>query len=250
MVDWFLPFGDRRDADTLLFCLPHAGGGPAVFRHWAGRLPPGTVPLALTLPGRGPRLAEPPVVDLDALADAAAAAMGEGVDRPFSVFGHSLGAWLGWEVVRRLEAGGRPPLRLVVSGRQAPTWGHLLPPLHGLDDDDLVRSVQSRYGGVPDEVLRAPDLLKALLPALRADLRALETYEPRGQGPISTPILALGGASDRVAPPASLDGWHDATTGDADVVILPGGHFFFQEHPEPFFRALTAALPGPGGGHG
>ncbi len=250
MVDWFLPFGDRRRADTLLFCLPHAGGGPAVFRDWAGRLPTGTVPVALALPGRGSRFAEPPVGDLDALADAAEEAMGEWVDRPFTVFGHSLGAWLGWEVVRRLEARGRAPVRLVVSGRQAPAWGHLLPPLHGLDDDDLLRSVRSRYGGVPDEVLQAPDLLRALLPALRADLRALERYDPRGHGPISTPILALGGASDRVAPPASMDGWHDATTGDVEVVILPGGHFFFQEHPEAFFRALTPALPGPGQGHG
>jgi surfactin synthase thioesterase subunit len=42
--------------------------------------------LAVQLPDRKNRLAEPPEIDVPAVADA--------VDRPFARFGHSLGAWI------------------------------------------------------------------------------------------------------------------------------------------------------------
>jgi surfactin synthase thioesterase subunit len=196
--------------------------------------------LAVQAPGKGWRIHETPISDLHRLADAVADAVVPLADRPFVLFGHSMGAWTGWEVTRRLEERGVLPTRLVVSGRQAPSAGHLHEPLGHLPDREFVAAIQARYGGIPEAILDEPDILELLLPALRADVEALEGYEPPAR-PVSTPILAIGGASDPVVPPESVEGWRDATEGEAEVLILPGGHFFLEDEPRPFFGALHQA---------
>ena len=48
-----LPFG-VPEGETVLYCLPHAGGSASVYRSWAGQL--GTIAVApIQLPGRETR---------------------------------------------------------------------------------------------------------------------------------------------------------------------------------------------------
>src|SRR5690606_33281021 len=115
-------------------------------------------------PGRGWRLREAPVRQMDALATQVAEAIAPlAEDVPIALFGHSMGAWLGLEVVRRLEASGHRPVRYFASGRQAPGLGCTQPRMSHLSDGDFVGEVQSRYGGIPAEILGEPELLALLL---------------------------------------------------------------------------------------
>ena len=111
--------GDRRPRLRLV-CFPHAGGTPAAFRGWADRLPPEVELLIACYPGRHNRFADPLWTRMEPLADEAAAALLRLPDVPTALFGHSMGAAVAYEAAVRLQAAGRPPLRLFVSGHPAP----------------------------------------------------------------------------------------------------------------------------------
>lgn len=240
--NWFLGSTGVADAAVRVFCLPYAGGGAAVYRDWLGALGPGVEVLPVQLPGRGWRLREAPLGDLNALADAVSEPIAALADRPVAVFGHSMGAWLGAEVVRRLESIGVFPVVLFASGRQAPSLGCTQPPMFGLDDERFVAEVQRRYGGIPGEILAEPDVLRLLLPALRADIAALEGYRPRGGARLSTPIVALVGEDDPVVPVRHMEAWEAETRSSFSLTTYPGGHFYFQPDPGPLLDGLRTRL--------
>ncbi len=240
---WFLSPELRDERRARLFCLPYAGGSAAVFRPWMGLLGPEVEVAAVQLPGRGWRLREPPLTDLRTLAlQVAEAIAAAGDDLPFALFGHSMGSWLGLEVVRRLEEMGRPPLRFFASGRQAPGLGSTHPPLSHLSDAEFVTEVQKRYGGIPKEIVAEKDLLELLLPALRADIAMLEAYSHRPERPIATPIHAIVGGSDRMVSVEEMAPWAEEAAGEFEVSILDGGHFYFQPDPGPLVDLLRTQM--------
>jgi surfactin synthase thioesterase subunit len=69
-------------------------------------------------------------------------------------------------------------------------------------------------------------MLRLLIPALRADLQMIETYEYVEERPLEVDILALGGTEDPAVSEAQLADWARYTTRDCEVRLLPGGHFF------------------------
>jgi len=247
-VNWFLSRARQRAPVARLICLPYAGGSAAVYRMWPDHVSADIEVLPVQLAGRGWRLREAPVADLGRIAgDLAEVIAGLG-DTPFAVFGHSMGSWLGLEVVRRLEALGRSPLFLIASGRQAPVVGNTQPPMSHLDDGMFVDEVQRRYGGIPQDLLKEREMLALLLPALRADIAALEKYE-RVEAPVAAPIHAIVGATDPVVAADEITGWAQETRGAFMMRTFRGGHFFFQPDPRPllewvcgvFERALGTA---------
>lgn len=241
-MKWFLTPEARASASFQLFCFPYAGGSAAVFRDW-GRLLPGDVEVqALQLPGRGWRVRESPRTDMVELADEVAAAVADRADRPFALFGHSMGAWLAFLVAGRLESLGRAPRGLFASGRQGPSMGCTEPPLRQLSDPDFLKQVQARYGAIPAAILEAPDVLELLLPSLRADVEALERYVHRPGRPLSCPVTAFGGLHDPLVSSDQLDSWALETSGAFRVETFPGGHFYFRTDPTPLLARIAGEL--------
>lgn len=85
-----------------------------------------------------------------------------------------------------------------------------------------------RYGGIPPEVLREKDVLAMLLPALRADVAALETHHPPRRLPLACPIVAIGGSDDALTPRSHLEAWREETEASFEVCVFPGGHFYLK----------------------
>lgn len=243
---WFLQRMLRSDARVRLFSLPYAGGSAAVYREWPAHLPSEIDFVPLQLPGRGWRLREPPVTNLGMLADVIVDVIAPLSTVPVALFGHSMGAWLALEVVRRLERRGVPPVLLVTSGRRAPALPAKEAPFSHLSNPAFVEEVQRRYGGIPPGILADREVLELLLPALRADVRALETYRWT-YSPVRCPLLVLGGESDPVVPVEDLPPWAEETMASCEVVTLPGGHFYWQDDPGSAARIVAdrilAALP-------
>jgi surfactin synthase thioesterase subunit len=228
-------------AGARLFCFPHAGGGSTAFASWGEALPSVEV-CPVELPGRLTRLREPPIERMDTLAELLAGEIAPLLDRPYALFGHSLGGLVAFEVARRLRAEGAPqPSALVVAATPPP---HLRRPdrrLHECSDAELVAELRA-LGGTPAEVLADPGLLRLLLPIVRADLAVMETYEHRSEHPLACAVFAVGAEDDRLAPPSCLSGWGRHTTAGASVAVLPGGHFFLQRDPGPLLAILRAGL--------
>lgn len=216
-----------------------------MYRGWSEWLPADVEVFAVQLPGRGWRIREAPVTDLHRLADGIADAMRPLLDVPFAVFGHSMGSWLGFEIMRRLEASGFRAETFLASGRQAPSLGCTHGPLTQLVDSAFVDEVQRRYGGIPAEILAEPDVLALLLPALRADIAALERYRYTPATPLETSIVALVGNRDHLVQASHLAPWALETSGQFSVHTLAGGHFYFQPDPRELLRVVRRSLAAP-----
>jgi surfactin synthase thioesterase subunit len=138
-----------------------------------------------------------------------------------------MGAVLAYEVAQRL--GEQGPVSLLASGRPAP--GRIrLTTSYLLDDAALAEQI-AWLGGTAKELLDDPEMRALLLPMIRSDYRASETYRPRpGRGPLECSLIALGGDADPVAPLDGLQAWSRHTTGPFRLELLPGGHFYLQDH--------------------
>ena len=238
-IQWFLTPVRRPDAGVRLFCLPHAGAPAAVYRDWGRALPAWIEAHGVQLAGRGWRLSEPPSADLAEMAsDVAREILAHG-RAPVALFGHSMGAWLGLEVARHLEAAGAEPIGLFASVRQAPSLGNTHAPLGHLDADGFLSRIQALYGGIPPEIMADRDMLELVLPAVRADVRALEGHRHEPEPRLSCPLIAFGGRSDPLVPPEHLRPWSEETLGPFALQTFEGGHFYLDERPTAVLAALT-----------
>jgi medium-chain acyl-[acyl-carrier-protein] hydrolase len=77
-------------------------------------------------------------------------------------------------------------------------------------------------------VLAHAELLQLLLPVLRADFAACETYQYQPGPPLACPISAFGGLRDPHVTRAMLDAWAEQTGGGHAVRMFPGDHFFLN----------------------
>jgi pyochelin biosynthetic protein PchC len=237
---WIRRFHPAPDARTRLVCLPHAGGSATFYFPVSRAMSPGVDVLAVQYPGRQDRRTEPCVEDLGRLAELVTEALRPWLDRPFALFGHSMGATVAFEVARRLEDDGVSPLAVFASGRRAPSC-HRDERVHLADDRGLVAEL-TRLSGTNSQMLDDGDALRMILPAVRADYRAAETYRYRPGPPLACPIVALTGDAD---PHVTLDearSWAAHTTADFDLAVYPGGHFFLTDHATAVMRRVTRQL--------
>ncbi|MEV6758133.1 alpha/beta fold hydrolase [Streptomyces sp. NPDC051214] len=224
-----------------LVCFPHAGGSASYFYPLSRALTPAIDVLAVQYPGRQDRYREPCVDDIHRLADHIYEALLPCLDRPFAFFGHSMGALLAFEVARRCEAAMTAwPSRLFVSGRRAPSR-HRDERVHLADDAGLVRELLT-VGGTDQRLAADPELLATVLPAVRSDYRAAETYAFTPGPPLTCPITALTGGSDPKASVAEVRDWRAHSAGGFTLRVFPGGHFFIEECRDDIVEIITDSL--------
>jgi surfactin synthase thioesterase subunit len=237
-----LVFATGREPPRLrLICLPYAGGGATVFRTWAQSLPPGVEVVAPELPGRGSRMADRPVRRLTALVDELGARVRPHLDRPFALFGHSLGALVAFELARRLRREGAAPRLLFASAAGAPQHGHGERAYHTLPDAEFVRKIASLNGTAPAVLLHG-ELMRLLLPALRADFEAFETYAYAAEPPLDCPIAGLVGAQDSLVRAGDMEGWREQTSARFALHVIAGDHFFVNTQAQRLLAIVRAEL--------
>jgi len=239
---WLVCQRPRPNARVRLFCFPHSGVGASVYRRWQAALPDDVEVVAMQAPGREDRIREPALTRIPAIVDGVVPAIAARLDRPFALFGHSMGGVVASEVARVLCDRGRAPAHLVVSARRAPLVPPDEPLLHTMDDDALVGELGRRYGGIPAAVARDKDLLRWHLPCLRADLTALETHAPGKRAPMPCPITVFGGTEDALTPREHLEPWKDETSGAFRIRFFEGGHFYLEPRRADVLAHLSEIL--------
>src|SRR5262245_20033417 len=105
----------RPDARLRLFCFPYSGGASVAFRGWSDGLPKVEV-CAFVAPGRETRLRQPPLTRMEPLVEACLEEVLRRDDRPFAFYGHSLGAFVAFEVARALRRRGASLPRHLFAG--------------------------------------------------------------------------------------------------------------------------------------
>jgi surfactin synthase thioesterase subunit len=209
-----------------LFCFPHAGGGTTAFRRWAGALPAGVALWPARLPGRENRIFEPPFERMTPLVEAVGQAIEPYLTGCFAFYGHSMGAAIAFEVARLLRRRSLPlPASLFVSGARAPQFRRNHTPPQQPSDAELVDELR-KLEGVPEEALADEEVMKVILPALRADSSLYRNYMYEEEPPLDCAIRAYGGEDDADITRAHLEAWSQQTRSSFALEMLPGGHFF------------------------
>ncbi|GAA2987913.1 MULTISPECIES: thioesterase II family protein [Streptomyces] len=235
---------DRRpDATTRLYCVPPAGMGPECYHRWARLLPAWIEPCTVSLPGRGARAGEVSLTDPEEVSALLAAVFDDPADaRPFAVFGHSAGALLAYEAVRRLRrTQGRLPGLLAVSSLPAPHRGayllNLVPRLAaGLD------GLRELLGPLPRRVIEDPRLMASVCTPLLADCLLLLHHRHREEPPLDVPFALYGGDRDPVVDPEELTAWNDLVTVPGPLRLMPGDHGYPRLSARALITDLTETL--------
>ncbi len=233
----------RQDRRPLrLFCLPFAGGGASVFRRWPEAAPDTVQVCRVQLPGRESRIEEPALDDMDRLMavmlDALEPLLG---DRPYALFGHSLGGILVFELCRRLNERHWPLPRLAFLSATRPPHLADPAPIHGLPADAFVQALRQR-GGTPQLLLDTPELLEVFLPTLRCDLAVAECWHGKDLAPLPVPLVILNGCYDEVVKAADAQAWRRYSHGEPQVITFDAGHFFLDSHASEVHQAVFSRL--------
>lgn len=237
---WFTSSADVVEPACELVCFPHAGGGTSVFQGWQRHTDVLRVH-AVRLPGRESRLREPALADLGELVDALVTALAPSTNRPYALYGHSMGALVAYELTRGLRAAGLPlPRGLFVAGLDAPQRLRL-DRAHDLPRDELVDWLIG-VNGLDAEVLQYPALIDLMLPTIRADLAVVEEYTHRPQPPLPVPIHVLRGVDDVQTSAEGGAGWAELTSAGCTVADLDGDHFFVQRHERRVVSLIESDL--------
>jgi medium-chain acyl-[acyl-carrier-protein] hydrolase len=238
---WLGNWEPNRRAGVRLFCFPYAGGGDSIFRSWQQILSDTIEVCPVQLPGRGLRINEPLCTEISQLVRDMGQALAPCLNKPFALFGHSMGALIAFELARYVRNEYRvQPLHLFASGRCSPQITN--EPFDLKQFDSELPEMLRRGNGTPEEVLEDPELMELVLPVLRSDWALCKSYIFTPEPPFNFPITAFGGLDDPGVPRRYLEGWREHTTGPFVLRMLPGNHFFLKTSRLLLLEAISKEL--------
>lgn len=240
---WFSFYRPNPSATVRLFCFPFAGGNAMSYRTWANFLPKNIEVCPVELPGRGARLREKPYIQLESMIQAIVTdLLPMFKNTPYAIFGHSMGALIGFELIRYLrKMQVQEAIHLFVSGHIAPHVPYDRKPIYDLPDGEFIKELR-KMNGTPQAVLDNDELMQLLLPTLRADFAANETYVYEDDFPLTCQITAFGGLQDKDVSREDIEAWQKHTSSSFSIYMLPGDHFFFQNVYMNILQKITTHL--------
>jgi len=225
---WFPWREPNPRANVRLLCLPFSGGVALNYRAWSRMLPQADV-CAVELPGHGTRRREPLIADMSILVQQLLDVVRRLPDRPLVVFGHSLGAFVGFDLVQAMVESGMPePRCLVVSAALAPD-DRKQESVYGERTDDETIERLRRLDGTPKEVLENEELMALSLPVIRADYRLIKTRRQPPYRLLSCPLVGFCGADDPLVSPSDMIGWQQRSSRSCSTRVFPGRHFYVHQ---------------------
>ncbi|GAQ87479.1 Oleoyl-(acyl-carrier-protein) hydrolas [Klebsormidium nitens] len=235
-----------QEVQLCLACFPAAGTGAWVFNRFARDLPQDIEVLPIEYPGSGQRSLEKRHTSMqDIVQPCVAALLPVLAEKPVALFGHSLGAWIAFEVAHQLEERGVALKRLYACAERAPHLSAVsydVDPttFHVLDEPAFWHAFERRYGlprALQTEVAR-----RFAYPRLRADLEVFETYVPSTSRRLDCDLVAIGAESDPRYTPDQISAWRQHTAGAFEERWFAGGHQFVREDPETLLAYLKEDL--------
>lgn len=242
-MSWQVFYKRNAHATVRLFCFHYAGGSASAFRNWGKHLPSSVELIGVQLPGREGRFREPFVTRFDDLIETLAEVLTPYLDKPYAVFGHSLGTLISFEWIRQLErCGRRRPLLFFASGRQAPQFPSTDPPISSLPEEEFIRELLKEYEDNLGSLLEKRELREAFIPQLRADFELSESYEYRRGAKLGCPIIAYAGKNETKIGERELTGWREHTIGRFTAGRFPDAHFFIHSQEDLVLQEIRREL--------
>ncbi len=235
--------GNTRSATPkiTLFCLPFSGGNTYSYRKFEEHKAEFVHVVAIDLPGHGKRFGQPLLTNIYDMADDVYLQIQNKLNEPYAIYGHSLGAILGYLVSHKIACSTFPmPLHLFVSGRQGPAIPSKTKDMHLLPRDEFIDRL-SEYGGIPKEVEAEKDLMYLFVPIIRADFKAISEYRHENVYPLDVPITVMIGLNEDITYEEALE-WQEETSLPLSVNQFPGNHFFIFDNLPKIGRIISQTL--------
>jgi external thioesterase TEII len=226
-----------------LFCIPFAGGNEYSYRLLEQRMQPAIKVLPLELPGRGRRCNEPVVTCMQGMALDLIECIRPFLDKPFALFGHSMGALAAYLIASQLAEKQLPlPLHLFISAKGPPHRISREAEWHTLPIDEFKLRLAT-LGGSPPALLDDKELMDYFAPMIRDDIRVLAAYQHKLVSPLTVPITVMIGTADSITRAEAVE-WSDVTTSECRVMQYEGGHFFLFDHLDDICELIRLTLIG------
>ncbi|AZE49480.1 Modular polyketide synthase [Pseudomonas chlororaphis] len=255
--------GQARPGSRIrLYCFPYAHMPTTVFKEWQALLPDYVEVRPIELPNRGDRLRERPLQDMWTLAATLTEILGDELDQPFALYGHSAGALMAYVWCLHLRAVGKPlPRHLFAAAYSAPRQ-EVNPVIrgmlevyrqHGLERmpslDDICQPGAEPVIGKLIDALEfsmkqagvfnfSRELIHAQLPSLVATFEMVDRFQPGTPSPLELPISGLHGLADIQVPEADVHGWRHLSSAGFTFKAFEGNHLFIE--PTQSINQVTA----------
>lgn len=192
---------------------------------------------AVDYPGRGDRIFESIVCNPLGLINEIIHALELLPNKPYILFGHSLGGRLALAVALKVST---HPLQLIVSGCTTPYLArhcHLLRVTRDSMVDELIKT-----GMVDSADFNDANLFDYYLPVIRADMYlANQLVFPR-ETYCSFPLFYYFGEDDPWLNQQDVDDWALLADGQFEKMKFPGGHMFIHQQKRGVIDALLSRL--------
>jgi surfactin synthase thioesterase subunit len=250
---WLIAPRPNPHAKARLFCFPYAGGGVVSFRAWPQLLNDAVELVAVEPPGRGTRINETAIDDIDTFVAGLLPEMVEWLDRPSAFFGHCLGGLTMFATLCALPekcarlvkysfpCGVRPPHLLARRGSFEDNLLYemmlhrgfdLAVPPYAQTDEVFAAIIRQFDTPAADKMLEIPKLRKVLLPTVRAEFGMAYNYKYRPVERFSFPICSFVGDLDPWVSEQDSNGWGDLTRGGFTNHVRKGSHFLMADDRE------------------
>ena len=258
---WLVSPRPNPGAKARLFCFPYAGGGLVSFRTWPEFLHESVEVVAVEPPGRGTRIGEAPVDDLDVFVKRLMSEMIDWLDRPSAFFGHCLGGLTmfatlhalpgtcGHFVKHAFACGTRPPHLLKRRGAFEDNLAYNMMLHRDFDirlapyaqTDELFADIVSHFDTpAADKMLAIPKLRHLLLPTVRAEFGMAFNYKYRPVEPFPFPISSFVGDVDPWVSEEDSASWREFTRGGFTNYVREGSHFLMADDREFILETINS----------
>jgi len=221
-----------------LYCFPFAGGTAQIYHSWSAYVNAEIELVPIELSGRGRRYPQPLFTDLaDIVEDVRSMIQPEIDQKPYMMFGHSMGSLIAYELAKKfMQRGNQIPLHIFFSGRSSPNQPTKTKRSQ-LPDEELKKEI-FQFGGTPKELLDDRGFIRMFLPIIRADMKAAETYPAEDEiTPLPCKISIFNGKQDHLV--TRLEEWNPYTVKEIEFQFFEGGHFYLFDHAKEVVDAIN-----------
>lgn len=242
---WYSNRLASSDGCLNLICLPYAGGGTQIYNEWRSWLPQQVNLYPILLPGRQKRIKEFPFFDTTELVESLYTEIKPLTELPIVVFGHSLGALLGFHLVNVLIKNGVTTSHFIASGCRAPHLPYRYKGVY-LQEHHNFRRTLVELGFTSPDVVENEKMFTIFENTLRADFKLaenqvdLDLYSGESRN-VNTSASIFMGANDSVVTSDAAYDWH-LFYKKIDFYTFPGGHFFIHEREKEIRKKVIELL--------
>jgi surfactin synthase thioesterase subunit len=211
-----------------LIVFPHSGAGAYSTHRWLHALPSGLEVCAIQRPGREDRVSETAERSLRRIVDESMAELEARMDRPYLLFGHSLGGFLAYQTAARIEERGlHPPSHLFISAVGPAPVANARDIAQQLFKEQIrTRLTQDWKEASNDDVQELTQMAAA---AYESDLHLHFSCHHDTVWPVlDIPVTTFYGTRDRLADRAALQMWQRYTNARFDSIEVEGAHMFIE----------------------